>query len=82
MKTYVLGAGASLHAGYPLAGNMGTKLIEWMRHQGNDDFTAAADWVRDNLGQVANAEDLFSELEMMANDFNIARSRADQFEER
>lgn len=30
MRVFVLGAGASLHAGYPLAGNMGNRLAAWI----------------------------------------------------
>ncbi len=30
MVTYVLGAGASVHAGYPLASNLGNELRKWL----------------------------------------------------
>jgi hypothetical protein len=29
MRVYILGAGASAHAGYPLTGDLGATLIEW-----------------------------------------------------
>jgi hypothetical protein len=31
MNTYVLGAGASRHAGYPLTGELGQGLLDWVR---------------------------------------------------
>ncbi len=30
MRTFILGAGASLHVGYPLIKNLGPELIEWI----------------------------------------------------
>jgi len=34
MRVFVLGAGASFHAGYPLARGLGTKVIDWVaQHQ-------------------------------------------------
>jgi hypothetical protein len=35
MKTFILGAGASRHAGYPLAKRLGDDLLKWMRNQEN-----------------------------------------------
>ena len=69
MKTYVLGAGASFHAGYPLAGDMGARLIEWMRRQNDSDFRGTADWIEAKFGAVRNIEDLFTNLQMVVQDF-------------
>ncbi|HVC00464.1 MAG TPA: hypothetical protein VNJ12_14185 [Candidatus Dormibacteraeota bacterium] len=42
MTTYVLGAGASLHAGYPLASQLGSALFDWAVHK-----KPPGDWYRD-----------------------------------
>ncbi len=68
MKTYVLGAGASLHVGYPLAGDMGAELVNWMQRQDNPNYQTSADWVLRNFGLVINIEDLFSTLQQLIAD--------------
>lgn len=69
MKTYVLGAGASLHAGYPLTGDMGTKLFAWMQQHDNPRIRDAANWFQAEFGTVSNVEDLFSEIQTSIDDF-------------
>src|SRR5271166_4312329 len=69
MKTYVLGAGASVHAGYPLTGDMGTKLFAWMQQQSNPQIRDAAGWFQGEFGSVANIEDLFSQIQSLVDDF-------------
>jgi hypothetical protein len=69
MKTYVLGAGASLHAGYPLTGDMGTKLFAWMHQQGNPRIRDAAGWLQAEFGPVGNIEDFFSRIQAVIDDF-------------
>jgi hypothetical protein len=39
---FVLGAGASIHAGYPLASKMGGDLLQFMLQYPNDWFQASA----------------------------------------
>lgn len=56
--TFVLGAGASLHAGYPLAASM---LLRWMRSQERTipfDFALSAELLEQRFG--SNIEDLFN----------------------
>jgi len=51
--TYVLGAGASLHAGYPFAKSMGAHLLAWMRLPREEawfNFAATADFVEAQFG--------------------------------
>jgi hypothetical protein len=69
MKTYVLGAGASLHAGYPLMSGMLAKLLEWMRTRENASFRDSAEWVTGNFEAVTNIEDLFGLFQTVIQDF-------------
>lgn len=69
MRTYVLGAGASLHAGYPLAHDFGTRLLNWMRLQTGSDFPTTADWLDEEFGPITNIEDLFSEIQTLILEF-------------
>jgi len=69
MKTYVLGAGASLHAGYPLASNMGTELFAWLEKRANSRIRDAAVWFQAEFGPVGNIEDLFSQIQTVLDDF-------------
>jgi hypothetical protein len=53
MTVYVLGAGASKHAGYPLAGEMCMPLFAWMRKQVNsppNNYPAAAQFLEEAVG--------------------------------
>lgn len=68
MKTYVLGAGASLHAGYPSASTMGVQLLTWMQKHPNPNYRASAQWVFDTFGLVVNVEELFSTLDSTLGD--------------
>jgi hypothetical protein len=59
--TFILGAGASLHAGYPFVKSMGADLLEWMRVPRETvyfDFAASADFLEERFGD--NIEDLFN----------------------
>ncbi len=64
MVTYVLGAGASHHAGYPLTTNLGNCLTEWVCQNWTDDFF----WknyivtLHESYGGLANLEVALTEL--------------------
>jgi hypothetical protein len=65
MSTYVLGAGASLHAGYPLAGQMGSALFDWVTKKKSID-----DWYRGcvelgsgTYGGLADLERILTDLD-------------------
>lgn len=47
MTAYVLGAGASRHAGYPLAGDLWNQLYDWVRENKPD-----GDWCRASIEQL------------------------------
>jgi hypothetical protein len=66
MKTFVLGAGASLHAGYPLTVDMATSLFVWM--QGQDAYRDTADWFRVEFPPIGNIEDLFFGIQIVMDD--------------
>ena len=58
--TFVIGAGASLHAGYPSIATMGEKLFGWMREQRNPilyDFAECAQTLEERFGN--NIESVF-----------------------
>ena len=58
----MFGAGASRHVGYPLAGNMGTELFDWMRNRPSTHFRQAADLLAEEFGQWSNIEDLITNI--------------------
>jgi hypothetical protein len=69
MTTYVLGAGASHDAGYPLANAMGSELFRWMkdvRHPAGSyaaQYPATAQFLEESFGTIANIEDLATAIE-------------------
>lgn len=62
MTVYVLGAGASVHAGYPLASGMAEGLLGWMDRPVHDlgtyagRYPAVAKYLRESFQSVANIE--------------------------
>jgi hypothetical protein len=68
MTTYVLGAGASRDAGYPLAKTMASELLQWMKHQTRDPnsyaarYPATAQFLEETFAPVANVEDLITAI--------------------
>ncbi|MBZ5505151.1 MAG: hypothetical protein LAO78_06670 [Acidobacteriia bacterium] len=60
---YVFGAGASIHANYPLAPKMGQGLLEFMLKSENNDFQVSAEQLIEMFGNTPNIEDLISEIE-------------------
>src|SRR2546423_117606 len=67
---YVFGAGASIHAGYPLASKMGGELLGFMLNSKNDDFRVSAEQLIEFIGESPNIEDLISNIEMRLNALN------------
>lgn len=63
MTVYVLGAGASRHAGYPLASQMATELFAWMLKSPNADYCSAAKGLAERFGPSPNIEDVITELQ-------------------
>jgi hypothetical protein len=67
MTVYVLGAGASKHAGYPLASEMGVRLFEWMKEQVGSErnYPAVADLLEQAFGQCDEIEDLLTRAQQL-----------------
>jgi hypothetical protein len=64
VRTFVLGAGASFHVGYPLTTKLGVELIEWIARNPRDriHWIDAAE-IRALFPSLANFEEIISELE-------------------
>ena len=71
MTVYVLGAGASKHAGYPLAREMGAGLLAWMNRQTDPSFNYAwaAEWLQDTFVQADDLEDLLTRVGQLVQDY-------------
>jgi hypothetical protein len=69
MTTYVLGAGASRDAGYPLAKTMASELLQWMKRPTHAPdsyaarYTATARFFEEFFGGVDNVEDLVTAIQ-------------------
>ncbi len=65
MTTYVLGAGASRHAGYPLAGELGDTLHDWIcrNKPPNHDYRIHMDQLRELYGGLGNIEQVLTDLD-------------------
>jgi hypothetical protein len=66
MTTYVLGAGASRHVGYPLTATMTSELLRWMKEDRPPermDYSRAAGRVEENFSSSENLEALLAEME-------------------
>jgi hypothetical protein len=61
--TYVFGAGASIHAGYPLAATMGEALLNFMLDYPMPPYPAEAQFVIDSFGKSPNIEDVITSLQ-------------------
>lgn len=64
MVTYVLGAGASCHAGYPLAGELGNALRDWIHREksANHKFRVHIDQLHELYGGLGDIEDILTAL--------------------
>jgi hypothetical protein len=69
MTTYVLGAGASLNAGYPLAKTMASELLQWMKRPTHDPnsyesrYPATAQFLKERFPLFENIEDLVTAIQ-------------------
>ena len=64
MRTvYVMGAGASKHAGFPLISGMGKQWLEWMAAYPNQYFRGSVDLVVERFGTEPNIEDVITEIQ-------------------
>jgi hypothetical protein len=61
MVTYVLGAGASLHAGYPLAADLGNDLHLWAR-QNDFVWRGFIEELHEQYGGLADLEPILTDL--------------------
>ena len=75
MTTYVLGAGASRDAGYPLAGTMASELFQWMKHSSHapDSYAASypetARFLEESFGPLGNVEDLLTAIQKLIEEY-------------
>jgi hypothetical protein len=76
--TYVLGAGASLHAGFPLASAMGEGLLDFMLRYPMAAYSSAAQFLIDTFGKSPNIEDLITTLQSRIDALNTPEGRAER----
>jgi hypothetical protein len=75
MTTYVLGAGASFDAGYPLAKTMASELFQWMKSSSHASdsyaarYPATAHFLEDLFGPVSNVEDLMTAIQQLIEEY-------------
>jgi hypothetical protein len=68
MTTYVLGAGASRNAGYPLARTMASELLQWMKIPAHDQdsyaarYPATAQFMEETFAPIGDVEDLVTAI--------------------
>jgi hypothetical protein len=60
--TFVFGAGASHHAGYPLAATMGEALLDFMLAYPNQPYPNFAQSLIDTFGKSPDIEDLITAI--------------------
>ncbi len=64
MKTsYILGAGASRHVGYPLASEMGPEMQKYLLSSSRPDYRVMGHYLADTFGQEWNIEDVITTLQ-------------------
>ena len=65
MNTYVLGAGASRHAGYPLAGELGNALRDWIYRNKptNPEYRIHIDELHKHYGGLEDIESIITDLD-------------------
>src|ERR1039458_5156209 len=66
MTTYVLGAGASFHAGYPLCSELWPWMVTWVTetHPPDSEYRQAIDAVATLNGPVLDVEGVFTDLDL------------------
>lgn len=75
---YVLGAGASLHAGFPLASAMGEGLLDCMLRYPTAAYPSAAQFLIDTFGKSPNIEDLITTLQSRIDALNTPEGKAER----
>ncbi len=74
MTTFVLGAGASVHAGYPLAGKLGDALRDWIH--GNKppghEYRIHIDQLHKHYGGLGNIEQILTDFDECGPDSPVA----------
>lgn len=70
--TYVLGAGASLHSGYPLASTMGAALLDFMLAYPIPPYPDTAQFLIDTFGKSPNIEDVITALQSRTDELKSA----------
>jgi len=75
---YILGAGASRDAGYPMASQMGKALFAYMLKSENAWIRASAEFLIDTFGNVPNIEDLITEIQSEVENLKDAHSPEDR----
>jgi hypothetical protein len=66
MTTFVLGAGASLHAGYPLAAGLGNRLTDWLAenpNEVNELYGSNLRSLRELYGDLNDLEQILTEIQ-------------------
>jgi hypothetical protein len=63
MTTYVLGAGASKHAGYPLCSELWTEMKKWAEMHSREVLLLKLKEVEQRHGPIENVERLFTDLD-------------------
>jgi hypothetical protein len=75
MTTYVLGAGSSRDAGYPLAKTMASELLQWMKRPTHDPdsyaarYPATARFLEQTFAPVENVEDLVTAIQKLIDQY-------------
>ena len=66
MTTYVLGAGASLHAGYPLCSTLWSQIVLWViqSHDPGSEYRRVVDTIATLHGPIADVEEMFTNLDL------------------
>jgi hypothetical protein len=78
--TYVFGAGASRHAGYPLASEMGEGLLRAMGNSVDARSRASAEDLIKRFGKPSNIEDLITEIQVAQDALKSATAEKDKAE--
>jgi hypothetical protein len=65
MNTYIFGAGASFHAGYPLASKLGSELAKWIKKSKpiNHNWQILIQQAVDRYGNLDNFEELLTDVD-------------------
>lgn len=79
---YVFGAGASRDVGYPLAAEMGGKLLDFMLKSSDSVTKASGELLVDTFGQSPNIEDLITELQSRTKSLKKSVAQEDQIQRR